>query len=83
MYYVYVRQGFWALIFVRVNQNLSESESKEIQNHIESCDYCKANYEETMVLMGAFKNEEAHKPSPELRKNFMNILDEEKQLQQK
>ncbi len=65
-----------------IDKQLSESESKLMQEHIDSCISCKANYEETMVLMGAFKNEEQITPSDDLRKNFLNQLDEEKQLQQ-
>ena len=65
-----------------IDRQLPVNESKEIQDHIASCDSCKTNYEETMALMEAFSNEEEQKPSDSLRKNFMNLLDEEKQLQQ-
>lgn len=65
-----------------IDKNLSNEETMDIQRHLDGCDVCKANYEDTMMLMGAFKNEQEQKPSDSLRKNFMNFLDEEKQLQQ-
>lgn len=64
-----------------VDNKLSVEESITIQNHIDSCDSCKQIHNETLSLMAAFQSVELEKPSGTLRQNFLNMLDEEKQLQ--
>lgn len=64
-----------------IDKQLSPEQEAQINKHISSCSECKISYDETVVLMRDFENEKVETPSSNLRSNFYNMLEEEKQLQ--
>lgn len=69
-----------ALIVDFLDGQLSEVDSQNVSQHIESCDNCKAIYDETKMLFSAFEHLESKEPSANLRSEFYKLLEEEKQL---
>lgn len=64
-----------------VDGNLSETEVKAIDKHIQNCNACKVLKQETLQLLNTFNNVETVTPSENVRTNFYKLLEEEKQLQ--
>jgi len=65
-----------------IDKQLSPEKELIIEKHIVSCGECKIAYDETLVLMRDFENENKETPSTNLRTNFYTFLEEEKQLQE-
>ncbi len=75
-------QDIESRLIAYLDNTLSETEKQELEQHIDSCEDCTIELEQTKALFTAFKNEPEVEPSPELRANFFKLLDEEKQLQE-
>ncbi len=63
-----------------IDDQLTTDEAEQVQKHIETCANCKVLYDETILLFKAFNDEEEQVPSENLREEFYELLEEEKQL---
>ncbi|NMH87292.1 HEAT repeat domain-containing protein [Flavivirga algicola] len=63
-----------------IDGELATDKADKIKKHIGTCANCKAFYDETVALFGAFNKEEQQVPSESLREGFYKLLEEEKQL---
>lgn len=65
-----------------LDNKLNETQKQQVENHLNNCDACKAEFEATKALMNVFASQPQVEPSSQLRGNFFEMLEEEKQLQQ-
>jgi len=65
-----------------IEHNLSEKASQAIASHIKKCQSCKIELQEMQAFLDDFSTTKPTQPSDNLRKNFEQMLHEEKQLQQ-
>ncbi len=61
---------------------LDPKQHAEMEAHIASCSNCQQMLEETKALLDAFGKVEDEVPSPRVKQGFMELLEEEKSLQQ-
>ncbi|MCF6348430.1 MAG: HEAT repeat domain-containing protein [Flavobacteriaceae bacterium] len=62
-----------------IENNLSEKESAEFVNHMNTCENCKTELKEMQELLSIIPNDIIEHPSESLRNNFEKMLSEEKQ----
>ncbi len=55
--------------------------SAEVKDHIETCDSCRKLMDETKSMLKVFGEVAPHKPSGKVRQGFLELLEEEKNLQ--
>ncbi len=65
-----------------IENNLTEKEAAEFTAHINTCENCETELKELQELLSAISTNEPEHPSENLRKNFEQMLSEEKQQQQ-
>jgi hypothetical protein len=66
-----------------IDGSLTAKEASEVQNHIETCDSCKNDLEETNSLLTAFTHEQVAQPTLNLKTSFQEMLANEKKSQTK
>jgi len=64
-----------------VEGTLPNEDNATIKQHLASCETCKSIYEQTLAIHQTFDKVEDELPSSQLRSNFFEMLEEEKQLQ--
>ncbi|GAB5398930.1 MAG: hypothetical protein Aureis2KO_05150 [Aureisphaera sp.] len=64
-----------------VEGDLDAKQAKVLEEHIASCDKCHQLLIETRYMIEVFNEVEEEVPSPQVRENFMEFLEEEKSLQ--
>ena len=65
-----------------IEKNLSEKDMAEFTTHVNTCENCKAELTEMQEFLSVIPTDKEEYPSKGLRKNFEQILSEEKQLQE-
>ncbi len=65
-----------------IEKNLSEKKAAECTTHINTCKNCKAELKEMQVFLSVIPTNKEEYPSKNLRKNFEQMLSEEKRLQE-
>ncbi|MDJ0644825.1 MAG: HEAT repeat domain-containing protein [Flavobacteriaceae bacterium] len=62
-----------------IENKVSQEQYVEINKHLETCDSCKSDFIEMKELLGVLSSEPVELPSENLRKNFEQVLYQEKQ----
>jgi HEAT repeat protein len=65
-----------------IEDNLSEKDTAEFTTHINNCENCETELKEMQEFLSVISTNELEHPSKNLRKNFEQMLSEEKQLQE-
>ncbi len=65
-----------------IENNLTEKEGAEFTTHINTCKNCEIELKEVQEFLSAISTNKPEHPSENLRKNFEQMLSEEKQLQE-
>lgn len=58
---------------------LDTDQLREVESHLKNCESCTKELEATRVLLKAFKEEQAARPSKQVKARFYQMLEEEKQ----
>ncbi|MPQ47102.1 hypothetical protein GCQ56_08740 [Marinifilum sp. N1E240] len=69
------------LLVEYIENDLNETQTKEVENHLTSCEHCRNEYELTKQFLSDINTTEDELPSSNLKKNFNQILKDEKMHQ--
>lgn len=66
------------LLVEYLENKLSKMQTKEVENHLTSCEHCRNEYELTKQFLSEMNSTEDELPSSNLKKNFNQMLEDEK-----
>ncbi len=69
------------LLIDYIDNNLNIALSKRVKEHIDSCESCKADFNQMVILLKDMDSINDKFPSPEMKEKFMAMLEEEKRNQ--
>lgn len=71
-------------LLVEFHENtLNKEQTSEVESHLTSCAQCRHEYELTKQFLSAMNNVEDEQPSSNLKQNFNQLLETEKEIQSK
>ena len=71
------------LLIEYLENKLNQEQTSEVENHLTTCEQCKNEYHLAKQFLHAINDIEDEQPSANLRMNFNQLLEEEKEIQRK